>query len=169
MPHFLRHRFALIFMFLGALLSPLTARSQTPERISRVTDRAEVLSAEDSLSLARMLARYESQTTHQIAILTIPTLSGESIEAFSLRTANAWGLGCKDVNNGILIVLVPAKRKVRIELGLGFEPYISNSQASEIIQTQMLPAFRKKDYFKGLKNGLRELMRLGRALETPNN
>jgi uncharacterized protein len=167
MPLSLRNGFVLILALLGALWLPLAAQTQTPEPTGRVTDLAAVLSAEDNLLLVQMLAGYERETTHQIAILTVPSLSGESIEVFSLRAAKAWALGRKGVSNGILIVLAPTEHRVRIELGRGFERYISNTQAGEIIQTQMLPAFRENEYSKGLERGLQELMKQGRALVVP--
>lgn len=165
----LRNGLALIFLLFGVLCFPAVAHGQVPQLAGRVTDLATVLSAEDHLLLTQMLANYERETTHQIAVLTVPTLSGEAIEVFSLRTANAWALGRKSVNNGILVVLAPSERKVRIELGLGFEPYISDAQANEIIQTQMLPAFREKAYSKGLERGLQQLMRQGRAFVAPKS
>ena len=159
----LRSRFAFILLFVGSLWLPLSAPGQVPNPTGRVTDQAAVLSAEDNLLLEQMLANYERETTHQVGVLTVPTLAGEPIEAFSLRTAKAWALGRKGISNGILVVLATTERKVRIELGVGFERYISNAKANEIIRTQMLPAFREKEYSKGLEQGLRELMKQGRA------
>lgn len=143
------------------------AEPQTPRLAGRITDLAGILSSQESASLDRLLADYERETTHQLAVLTVPTLSGESIEAFSLRVTNAWGLGRKDVDNGILVVVAPVERKVRIELGLGFERYITNAQAGEIIRVQMAPRFRENEFAKGLDQGLRELMRQGRAFVAP--
>jgi uncharacterized protein len=133
-----------------------------PKLEDRVTDVAKVLSVSDRERLISMLARYESETFHQIAVLTIPTLSGESIESFSLRVANSWGLGQKDLDNGILVILAMSERKVRIELGLGMEKFITNSTAQSIITNSMVPAFRKGDYAGGLQAGLEQLMKEGR-------
>ena len=127
------------------------------------------MSVEENRHLTRILATYERETTHQIAVLTVASLSGESIEIFARRVANAWGLGRKGIDNGILVVLVPEERNVRIELGYGFERYISNPQASEIIQSRMIPEFRNKEYAKGLERGIQELMRQGRAFVPPRD
>ena len=151
------------FCFANAVLS------QTPQMLGRVTDLAAVLSAEESRQLVGILATYERETTHQIAVLTVASLSGESIESFSRRVATAWGLGRKHIDNGILVVLVPAERKVRIELGSGFERYISNAQAGEIIRSHMTPEFRNSQYGKGLERGIQELMRQGRAFVPPQS
>jgi uncharacterized membrane protein YgcG len=167
MPLCLRYTFTLFLMVFGTFLFPLSARSQVPDLAGRITDSAAILSAQDKTRLAQMLDDYERETTHQIAVLIVPSLSGESIDAFSLRVANAWSLGRKGVDNGILVVLAPNDRKVRIELGRGFKRYISDTQAQEIIDTQMLPALRQQEYFRALQSGLRQLMQEGRAFVAP--
>jgi len=108
------------------------------------------------------LANYERETSHQIGVLLIPTLSGESIESFSLRVANSWKLGQKGLDNGILVTLAMEERAVRIELGLGMERFISNAAAQSIIKNSMVPAFRRGDYAGGLHAGLEQLMSEGR-------
>lgn len=157
-----RYRLALLLLLIGVLRLPLAAQDSVPELRGRVTDLAGVLSARENTRLTRMLADYEKETRHQIAILTVPSLSGESIESYSLRVANAWGLGLREADNGILLLFALEDRKIRIELGLGFERYISDARASEIIQTDMIPSFRQGRYARGLERGLRQLMRDGR-------
>jgi uncharacterized protein len=90
-----------------------------------------------------LLADYHRETHQQLVVLTIPTLSGEPLETYSLRVANTWGLGYKGFDNGILVLLALQERKVRIELGKGMERYISDAQAGSIIEESMVPAFRK--------------------------
>jgi len=133
-----------------------------PQLEGRVTDVAKVLSEADRERLSRLLATYERETSHQIAVLLIPTLAGEAIESFSLRVANVWKLGQKGLDNGILVTMAIKERAVRIELGLGIERYISDATAQSIIKNSMVPAFRKGDYGGGLHAGLEELMREGR-------
>ncbi len=139
------------------------AWGETPALQGRVTDPAGILSRDDNRRIASSLAAYERETTHQIAVLIVNSLGGESIEDYARRVANEWGLGRKGINNGMLIVLVPAEKKARIELGRGFERYISNEVAGDILRTRMLPEFAKPDFPRGLERGLEELMRLGRA------
>lgn len=103
-----------------------------PRLENRVTDLAQVFSAERKKRLIDELAVYEKETSHQIAVLTIPTLEGEALEAFSLRVANAWGLGQKDKDNGILLVLAMKERQVRIEVGKGLESTISDERAQRL-------------------------------------
>jgi len=140
-----------------------------PPLQGRVTDLANVLSPEDQDRLEAKLARYEQETSHQLAVLLVPTLSGESIEAFSLRVANAWALGHKGIDNGILVTLAMKERSVRIELGLGMEKYISDESAKSIIDGVMVPAFGKGDYAGGLEAGLDQLMEQGRRFVVPRD
>src|ERR1700709_16959 len=91
----------------------------TPRLEGRVTDLATVFSGEQRQRLAGVVASPEEKTSQQIAVLTIPTLSGESIEAFSLRVARAWALGQKGEDNGILVTVALQEHAVRIELGKG--------------------------------------------------
>lgn len=167
MPLSVRNTVVILLMLLGGILWPHATQAQIIKPSGRVTDLVNVLSTKDNLHLTQTLSQYEHETTHQIAVLIVPSLSGESIDSFSLRTANAWGLGRKGIDNGILVVLAPNQRKVRIELGRGFERYISNSKAQEIINKQMLPAFRHQQYSRGLELGLQQLMQEGRNFHAP--
>ena len=141
---------------------------RTPRIEAWVTDRANVLSAEQRQRLTERLAAYEKETSHQIVVLTVPSLSGESIESFALRVANAAEIGQRGVDNGVLFMLAIAERRVRIELGLGFERHISNDRAKEIIET-MTPSFRKGDYAGGLETGIEAVMIDGRRFVVPRD
>lgn len=140
-----------------------------PRLDGRVTDVSNVLTTQDREDLTKMLASYEQETQHQFAVLIIPTLSGESIDSFSLRVANAWKLGQKGLDNGVLVTLAMKERKVRIELGFGMERYISDEKAASIIKEEMTPAFRRGDFASGIKSGLLELMKEGRKYVVPVN
>ncbi len=173
------------FVFLPAILalvfmSPVLMGQPSPEKKGndekwipkledRVTDLGKVLTKNQRRSMTEMLADYEKETTHQIVVLTIPTLNGEAIEDFSLRTANAWGIGHRGLDNGILVTVVIDERKVRIELGLGLEKFISDELAGEIIKTVMVPHFKKNNYAEGIDAGLRSLMKAARKYVVPES
>ena len=159
----------LLLGWLGvATCAAITSAPATKERIpvpepeGYVTDVAGVLAADDRASLTAMLAAYAGETRHTIGVLTVDTLGGETIEAFSLRVANTWKLGLKGWNDGILVTLALQERRTRIELGTGMEAYITNEQAHAILDEAMLPAFRQGDYAGGLRAGLARLMELAR-------
>ncbi|RNA71826.1 TPM domain-containing protein [Prosthecochloris sp. ZM_2] len=137
--------------------------AQGNETFGRVNDEAGVLSVLENEQITKLIEKYESETSHQLCVITVRNLGGESIETYSLRVASKLGLGLKGIDNGILIVVAPNDRKARIELGQGFEDYISSSRAQEIMDTQMIPAFKQQEYAAGIERGLTLLMSDGRA------
>jgi uncharacterized protein len=133
-----------------------------------VNDTANVLTAAERQQLTDLLANYHSETHHQLAVLIIPTLSGESLETFSLRVAKTWGLGYKGLDNGILVMLAMKEHKVRIELGTGMERYISDTEAKTIIEESVVPAFSRGDFAGGSQTGLQRLMTEARRYVVPS-
>ncbi len=127
-----------------------------------MNDIAGVLTAAEQRRLSDLLTSYSGETHHQLALLIIPTLSGEPVETYSLRVANEWGLGYRGLDNGILVLLAIQEHSVRIELGKGMQRYISNDEAKAIIEEAMVPEFRKHEFAAGLENGFRRLMIDGR-------
>ena len=138
-----------------------------PAREGRVTDLAHILKPKERAVVVSSLAIYEKETSHQIVVLTVPTLDGERMETFSLRTARAWRIGRADYNNGILITLALKEGAIRIELGRGFEKYISNAEAKSIVQDTMVPQLAKRKYYAALHQGLDRLMGLARRYVAP--
>jgi uncharacterized protein len=151
----------LAFWF-ACMLAFATHAQPVPPHTGWVTDTAAVFSEPDRTRLSKLLADYHRGTHHQFAVLTVATLSGESIEAFSQRVANTWGLGYKGHDNGVLLTLAMKEQRVRIELGKGMERYINNAQAQSIIDDTMVPAFKKGDFAGGIEAGLGRLMTLAR-------
>lgn len=137
-------------------------RTPVPALKGRVNDTADVLQPSDRDRLSGLLADYERETGHQVAVLTVPTLGDESIESFCLRAANSWHLGRKGIDDGMLVCLAMKERQVRIELGLGTARHISNTDAKEIIAVDMTPSFAVGDFARGLELGLKRLMEEGR-------
>jgi uncharacterized protein len=135
-----------------------TEAKWVPKYEGWVNDTANVLSDPDRKRISDMLSRYHAETFHQLVVLTVPTLSGEGIEEFSLRVANSWQLGYKGLDNGILVTLAVKERAVRVELGKGMEHYISDATVKTIIDSSMTPAFAHGDFSGGFRRGLNRLM-----------
>lgn len=144
-------------LLLLTLSAASTADKPVPELQDRVTDLAKVFSAEQRTRLIEDLATYELDTSNQLAVLTVPKLSGEPLEEFSLRVAKAWALGQKGKDNGILVTLALEERQVRIELGKGLESEIPQATLNGIIQDVMIPDFKQGDYAGGLEKGVQRL------------
>jgi uncharacterized protein len=128
-----------------------------PALTGRVVDTANILSAEQETDLAARLERIERETSVQIVIATVPTLGGVPIEDYSIRLAEAWGIGQTDTDNGIIVLVVPDDRNMRIEVGYGLESVIPDGLAGRIIRERMAPAFRENDYHGGLVAALEGL------------
>lgn len=143
------------FLFLAALLLiSITSISQdvlpAPTPAKFVTDEAKLLSPIQQEDLEKRLVAFADSTTIQLAIVTIPSLNGTSIEAYALKLFNSWGIGQKNKNNGLLILVAAKDRKVRIEVGRGLEKYVTDAKAAEIIKTDIVPLFKQGKHYTGL-------------------
>ena len=138
------------------LLSPDTAAAtaDVPYLTGRVVDNAEILKPATRERIAALAKAHEDKTTDQIAVLTIPTLGGESVEEFANRVFAAWKLGQKGKDNGVLVVVAPQDRKMRIEVGYGLEGTLTDVAASRIIRNVMTPAFKNGDFDRGIEDGV---------------
>jgi uncharacterized protein len=125
-----------------------------PFLTGRVVDNAEILKPATRAKLTADLKALEERTTHQVAVLTVPTLGGESVEDFAVRVFEAWKLGQKGKDNGVLVVVVPQDRRMRIEVGYGLEGTLTDAQAARIIRDRMTPAFKAGDYDRGVADGV---------------
>ncbi len=122
-----------------------------------VVDNANVLSEEQKEILEKKLVALDDSTSNQIAILTIATLNGESIEDVAVNTFRNWKIGSKTKNNGILIIVAIAERKIRIEVGYGLEGAIPDIVANSIIEQNIKPNFKQKNYFGGFDDAIDNL------------
>ncbi len=127
---------------------------QVPPLKGRINDYAGLLEEGQKAQLEYVLARYEEETSNQIAVLIVPSLEGEDIEAFSMMVAEAWKIGHKGKDNGVIIVIALRDRRIRIEVGYGLEGVLTDVEASRIIRTVFVPAFRRGDYFGGIASGI---------------
>ncbi|MFN4286020.1 MAG: TPM domain-containing protein [Lacibacter sp.] len=127
-----------------------------------VNDYLNILSPTQAEALEQKLVAYDDSTSNQIAIVTIGDIGGYGIDEFAVALGRKWGVGGKQFNNGIvLVVLIDAKRnqrKVFIATGYGLEGAIPDYTAKEIIETRILPNFRANDIYRGLDEGVTALM-----------
>ncbi|HKU63832.1 MAG TPA: TPM domain-containing protein, partial [Rhizomicrobium sp.] len=135
------------------LLTPAWAAPAFPALTGRVVDDAGILSSGTKADLTRKLAALEGATSRQLVIVTLPSLQGYEISDYGYRLGRAWGIGQKKLNNGILFIVAPKERKTRIEVGYGLEPIVTDAFSSVVIQTQVLPYFRKGDFNGGVVAG----------------
>lgn len=136
----------LVFVFSAPALA-----LNVPPLQGRVNDQAHLLTPEQAAALEEKLHAYEEKTTNQIALLTVPSLEGDPLEAFSVRVAREWQLGQEKRNNGVLIFIAAEERGIRIEVGYGLEGALTDAQSSSIIRNIMIPAFRAGDFNRGIQ------------------
>ncbi len=136
-----------------------------PSRL--VNDFAGMLKAEEVSMLERKLVAFNDSTSTQIAIVIVPTLSGYDKSDYAQRLGEKWGIGQKGLNNGVLILVKPntpdSKGEVQISPGYGLEGAIPDITCGEIVDNEILPAFRAGDYYGGLSNAANTLMSLARG------
>jgi uncharacterized protein len=121
-------------------------------------DAANVLSPAVESELTALSAALEQRRTDQFVIVTVPSLEGQTIERYSLEHFNAWGIGRADVNNGVMLLVAPNERKVRIETGRGTRVVLPDADCLRIIETVMLPRFQNRDFDGGVTAGARAII-----------
>ena len=134
-------------------------------------DSAGALSSDARDRLERSLAAFERSTGHQIVVHVTPSLEGLPIEDYSMEVAEAWKVGHKGLDNGVIVTVAPAERKVRIEVGYGLEGVIPDAVAARIVREAMLPAFRGGDLDAGVLAGvaLIQAAARGEVVEVPRS
>ncbi|MBC7832374.1 MAG: TPM domain-containing protein [Hyphomicrobium sp.] len=146
---------------IGVVCFVVSAAAQTsptfPVLTSRITDQAGLLSAEDYTAIMAELTALEQKSTDQFAVVTVKSLDGLPIEDYGYRLGREWGIGQKGKDNGILLIVAPNERKVRIEVGRGLEPVMTDAMSSLIIRNAILPEFRRGDFSAGIRAGVRDI------------
>jgi uncharacterized protein len=143
-----------------ALFPPAaSAEPAIPSLTGRLVDDARILSPAEEGDLDRLLAKIEQETGAQIVVATLPALGRYSIESWGLALGRAWKIGHAGRDDGVVIVLAPNDREVRIEVGYGLEGRIPDATAHRIIKAHMLPAARAGRYAEGLEATINALRR----------
>jgi len=144
----------IISLVLISLLSISVFAQKIPQLKGYVNDYAGVLSSSEENQISQILSNLEKSTSAQVALLTVDSLQGYSVESFALKTADEWGLGQKDRDNGLLLLLAMDEKKVRIEVGYGLEGDMTDVKSGYIIRNIILPEFKKGNFDQGLYDGI---------------
>ena len=134
--------------------------SNLPILTGRVVDQASVLSPSIKDELETLLATHENNTTNQVVVVTIKSLGSAQIEEYSLELARHWGIGQKGKDNGVVLVVAPNDKQVRIEVGYGLEGTLTDALSSNIINYYIIPEFKKGDIQNGIKIGTQKIIAL---------
>jgi uncharacterized protein len=147
---------ATALVFLAALLIAPTAFSAVPTFPTldgRVVDQANILTPQNRADLTTKLEALEAKTSRQLVVVTVPSLQGREIEDFGYQLGRAWGIGEKKRDTGVLLLVAPNERRVRIEVGYGLESVLTDALSNAILQDRVLPKFRAGDQAGGVLAG----------------
>jgi len=148
-------RITRILLLTVLFLMPLPLLAlDAPQLTGRVNDYAGMLSPDAAARLEQKLTAFERDQTTQIVVLTIPSLQGDDIDQFTIRVADQWKIGQKGSDNGVLLVLAQAERKVRIEVGMGLQGVLPDITAGRIIRDVMRPHLKAGNFEQGIAAGV---------------
>lgn len=157
-------------LFAFALCTPASALARAvPPLRAHVNDEADMLSAEAEQRLEQRLSDYEQRSQHQFALLTIDSLEGDALEDFSIRVAEAWKLGKKGKDDGLILLIVKNDRKLRIEVGYGFEGDLTDAFTARVIRNVLTPALRAGKAEQGIDQAFTVLMKQASGEAVPES
>lgn len=128
-----------------------------PELTGQIVDNARLMTAQDRAAILAELQALEKTSTDQIAVVTVPSLEGYTIEDYGIGLARKWQIGQQGKDNGALLIVAPTERKVRIEVGRKLEPILTDTMSKLIIENSILPHFRRGDFPGGIRAGVRDM------------
>ncbi|MBX9648577.1 MAG: YgcG family protein [Xanthobacteraceae bacterium] len=160
---------ALFFALLLGWVLPAQATVAVPPLVGRVVDLTGTLSTNDVSAMNQTIRAFEARKGSQVAVLIVPSTDGEAIEQFSLRVAEAWKIGRKKIDDGVLLVIAKNDRKLRIEVGYGLEGALTDVTSKRIIDEIITPHFRSGDFAGGISAGVDRIIRIveGEKLPAP--
>ena len=145
----------------------MTLLAAFPTHDGYVSDFASVLSEDDETYLENYLQTLERETSAEVAIATVTSLDGMTVEEYANRLFAAWGIGKKERDNGVLLLVSIRDKAVRIEVGYGLEPILPDGRAGEIIRTAIIPEFRTGNYPRGIGQAIDRIARIIRERGEP--
>ena len=158
-----------LIMFFSAGCTKKDQSPGPPAREGWITDLAEILPQSDNDRLSASLEAFEKETCHQIFVVIVPSLAGESIAEFSQRTATAWDLGQKGYGNGILLSIAMQEGSLRLETASAFDWFIEQGVSDRVLKEVMVPYFKEKKFVEGIEQGLLEIMQAARLKVIPDD
>ena len=148
----------LIFALLLLWVSAAAHAQQWPELTGRVVDDADLLSPADEAELEGKLQALEQRSSRQLVVATVPSLGGLEIEDYGYRLGREWKIGQAEADNGAILLIAPNERKVRVEVGYGLEPILTDAFSNRVIDEAVLPRFKAGDMPAGIKAGVDALI-----------
>jgi uncharacterized protein len=148
---------ALAFVAVALASGASLAAPAFPPLTGRVVDEAQILSPQATAEIAAKLSALEAKSSDQLTVFIAKSLQGYAIEDYGYQLGRAWGIGQKGLDNGVLLIAAPSERKVRIEVGRGLEPQLTDALSTLIIENTILPAFREGAFADGIAKGVQDI------------
>ncbi len=158
-----------LLLLVAAALAGAQPVQPIPALSARVTDLTATLTADQRGQLESKLAAFERQKGSQIAVLIVSTVQPETVNEYALRVTEAWRLGRKGVDDGVLLLVAKDDRKLRIEVGYGLEGALNDATAKRIISESIAPRFKEGDFYGGIDAGVETMIKVigGEPLPPP--
>jgi uncharacterized protein len=147
-------------LLLLVLASPAFAALNFPALTGRVVDQAGIIPPDVEASLTAKLAAFEEKTTDQLVVVTLKSLDGTDIADYGYQLGRHWAIGQKDKNNGVLLIVAPSERDVRIEVGYGLEGDLTDAVSRLIIENAIIPRFKAGDMPGGIERGVDDIIQV---------
>lgn len=148
------HIFALLLLlFASAANAAMPARPQGP-----VLDQAGIIPDAEEAALAQRLSAYNAETGRAVVVATVASLDEQDVEGYANALFRAWGIGGEKTDQGLLFLIAPNERKVRIEVGYGLEEYLPDALAGRILSGAVTPRFKEGDYAGGISAGVEQIL-----------
>ena len=159
-----------LVLLLWVLALTAQAELKFPQLTGRVVDNAAMIEPSVREQLTQQLDAHEKTTGEQLVVVTLPDLQGTDIADFGYQLGRHWGIGQKDKNNGALLIVARAERRLRIEVGYGLEERLTDAQSSVIINQVITPAFKAGNFSKGISDGVAAMLVVlgGNPLDEPS-
>lgn len=143
---------------LALLMAACGGKAEPARPNGPVIDTADILSPAAEQALDARLRRYSDQKETAIVVATVPSLEGETIEAAANRMFNDWGIGDARTSRGVLLLIAPEERRLRIEVGCGLETVLTDEASAQIIRENIKPQFTAGDFESGVSTGVEALI-----------
>ena len=155
-----RHVWHIVLALFALILAPATAQAAPnfPQFTGLVTDAANIIPADQKAALEAKLQALKQQNGRQLVVATIPDLQGYDIADYGYQLGRNWGVGLKGVDNGAILIVAPKEHKVRVEVGYGLEPVLTDAFSSVVIQQAIVPRFKGGDMAGGISAGVDALV-----------
>ena len=155
----IRAAVAIVLFAVATLASAAAQEPKFPAFTGYVVDDAGILSSNTRAQLTQALGDFQRASHRQVVVATVKSLQGYPIEDYGYRLGRAWGVGDKGKDTGAILLVAPAEKKVRIEVGYGLEGELTDAASKQIIEQIILPAFRGGDFNRGVIAGTAAILR----------